>query len=85
MAVMVGADKYEVFLKVSGPDDDRHLYMAEHWFADRPGVDTVKALLEEAKSDFAVLYPEVEADDFSVEVRRLRPEDVGPASRTGGG
>jgi hypothetical protein len=26
-----------------------------------------------------------EADDFSVEVRRLRPEDVGPASRTGGG
>ena len=68
-------DNFEVFLRISDGGDDQHLYMVEHWFADRPAVETVKALLDEAMRDHAVLYPAVEADDYSVEIRRLRPRD----------
>jgi hypothetical protein len=69
-------ERYEVFLRVSDSEDDQHLYLVEHWFADRPDVETVKALFDEAKRDFSVLYPSVDGDDFSVEIRRLRPRDV---------
>jgi hypothetical protein len=70
-----GIERYEVFLRVTDGGDDQHLYLVEHWFHDRPGVETVKALFDEAKRDFAVLYPDAEADDYSVEIRRLRPGD----------
>jgi hypothetical protein len=73
---MDGNDKYEVFLRVSDSSDDQHLYLVEHWFADRPGVETIKALLDEARRDYAVLYPDAHADDYSVEIRRLRPRDL---------
>lgn len=72
---MEGTENYEVYLRISDGEDDQHLYLVEHWFQDRPGVETVKALLDEARRDFATLYPEVDADDFSVEIRRLRPND----------
>jgi hypothetical protein len=71
-------ETYEVFLRISDSSDDQHLYLVEHWFSQRPGVETVRALLDEAKRDFAVLYSDVEADDFSVEIRRLRPRDNQP-------
>ena len=67
-------ERFEIFLRVAS-DDDECLYMIEHWFADRPGVETVGALFGEAKRDFSALYPGIEAEDFSVEVRRLRPRD----------
>jgi hypothetical protein len=68
-------ERYEVFLRVSDSNDDNCVYLTEHWFVERPGIETVAALFDEAKREFAVLYPEVESEDFSVEVRRLRPAD----------
>jgi len=68
-------ERYEVFLRVADGDEDHRLYMIEHWFADRPEIETVSALFKEAKGDFDALYPDVEPEDFSVEVRRLRPRD----------
>ena len=65
-----------VYVSDTAGDDDLHRYTVEHWFRDKPGIETVAALLEEAKRDFTVLYPEVEAENFDVEVRRLRPRDV---------
>jgi len=67
-------ERYEVFFRIADEDDDC-LYLIEHWFADRPGIDTIAALFDEAKNDFGVLYPDTEAEDFAVEVRRLRPAD----------
>jgi hypothetical protein len=49
-------------------------YTVEHWFAERPGIETVAGLFEEAKRDFATLYPGVDAENFSVEVRRARDQ-----------
>jgi hypothetical protein len=68
-------DRYEVFLRVADEDDER-VYLIEHWFADRPETETVAALFEEAKRDFAVLYPDADAEDFSVELRRLRADET---------
>jgi hypothetical protein len=67
-------ERYELFLRVAD-DEDECVYLNEEWFADRPAVETIAALFDEAKRDFAALYPGVEAGDFSVEVRRLRPRD----------
>ena len=64
-------DRYEVVLRVADADEVS-LYLTEHWFTDRPDIETVTALFDEAKREFAELYPEVEAEDFAVEVRRLR-------------
>lgn len=71
---MERAERYEVFLRVSG-EDEKYLYNVEHWFPERPEIETIAALFAEAKRDFAALYPEAEPEDFSVEVRRLRPAD----------
>lgn len=67
-------ERYEVYLYVADSDNDC-VYRIEHWFPDRPEVETIAALFDEAKRDFGVLYPDVVAEDFSVEVRRLRPGD----------
>jgi hypothetical protein len=64
-------NRYEVLLRVADADE-ASLYLTEHWFTDRPGIETVNALFDEAKREFAALYPDVDAEDFSVEVRRLR-------------
>lgn len=79
---MSAAEKYEVFLRISDSSEDQHLYLVEHWFVDRPGAETVRALLDEAKRDYGVLYPDALPDDFSVEVRRLRPHDTQRAPAT---
>ena len=79
-AVLESRDKYELYLRVSDSSDDQCLYIVEHWFEDRPGGETVVALFEEAKRDFDALFPHVDAEDFSVELRRLRPRDVGRAT-----
>jgi len=72
---MQPTERYEVFLRISDSKDDGCLYVIEHWFAERPEIETVAALFEEAKRDFGALYPDLEHDDYSVEVRRLRPRD----------
>jgi hypothetical protein len=76
------AERYEVYVRVAD-DDDQCLYMVEHWFADRPGDETLGMLLEEAKRTFAFLYPDADAVDYAVEVTRLRPGDKGRPPRPG--
>jgi hypothetical protein len=71
---MERVERYEVYLRVAD-DDDECVYVIEHWFAERPAIETVAALFGEAKRDFVALYADVEPEDFSVEVRRLRPAD----------
>jgi hypothetical protein len=67
-------ERYEVYLRIADGDDEC-VYLIEHWFAERPEIETIAALFGEAKRDFVVLYSDVEPEDFSVEVRRLRPAD----------
>ena len=71
-------EQFEVYVYVSDAagDDDLHRYTIEHWFRDKPDIETVAALLEEARRDFSMLYPDVDGENFDVEVRRLRPRDV---------
>ena len=73
-ADMDDTERYEVLFRVADADE-ASLYLTEHWFADRPGIETVNGLFDEAKREFAALYPDVEPEDFSVEVRRLRVRD----------
>jgi hypothetical protein len=47
-------DKYELFLRVAD-DEDECVYLNEEWFENRPAVETIAALFEEAKRDFAAL------------------------------
>ncbi|HZO35827.1 MAG TPA: hypothetical protein VFB41_03010 [Solirubrobacteraceae bacterium] len=72
---MTGDEKYWLWLRVADDRDDTCLYVIEHWFADKPHIETIRALFEEAKRDYALLYPDEHAADFSVELRRLRPTD----------
>lgn len=73
---MSAEETYELYLRVADDEDDAHLYLIEHWFADAPDAATVAMLFADAKGMFETLYPGVVAEDFSVEVRRLRPVDV---------
>ncbi len=70
-------ERFEVYVYVADAreGEDLHRYTVEHCFSDKPGIETVAALLEEAKRDFSILYPDVEAENFDVEIRRLRPRD----------
>jgi hypothetical protein len=67
-------ERFQVYLFVAdGPEDeDLCRYTVEHWFADRPAIDTLVGLLEEAKRDFATLYPDSEAVNSAVAVSRIR-------------
>ena len=82
---MSEAERFEVHVFVAdateGHDDYR--YTAEHWFSDRPDIETIAALFDEAKKHFAVLYPEGEAGNFCVNVSRLRPRDNWPPGLIG--
>jgi hypothetical protein len=71
------APRYEVYVYVSDEGDDA-CFKTNHRFVERPDIETVRALFEEAKRDFAVLFPSVEATEFSVEVEYLRPRDIAP-------
>jgi hypothetical protein len=70
--------RYEVYIYVADAkaDEDLHRYTIEHWFTDRPETATIAALFEEAKRDFSTLYPDAEAENFDVEIRRLRSNDL---------
>ena len=79
--LMSDQERFQVYIFVADAKegDDECRYTVEQWFADRPGVETVAGLFEEAKRDFHTLYPESEAVNFSVDVSRLRPRDQIPA------
>ena len=79
-AGMTSRDRFELYLYVADArgEDDLHRYTVEHWFEDRPDIETVAALFEEAKRDFSLLYPDAEAENYDVELRRLRPRDLLP-------
>jgi hypothetical protein len=78
---MAELDRFEVYIYVADAKDgdDLHRYVIEHWFRDLPGIETVAALLDEAKRNFATLYPGVETEDHDVELRRLRAKDLLPS------
>jgi hypothetical protein len=63
-------------------EDGEFWFKTNHRFVERPGIGTVKALLEEAKQHFAALYPGVEAADFSVELAYLDGERQTPSHRS---
>jgi hypothetical protein len=69
-------ERFQVYIFVAdakeGEDDCRY---TEHWFADRPGIETLAGLFEEAKRHFGTLYLDAEAVNFSIEVSRLRARD----------
>ncbi len=67
--------RYEVYIYVCDEGGDA-CFKTNHRFDERPGIETVRELFEEAKRDFSILYPTTEAVDFSVEVEYLRPRDV---------
>ena len=71
----LGPHTYEVYLYV-GDDAGARTYAVEHRFHERPDVETVRLLFEEAREHFEVVYgPAVEAEDFAVRVLCLgRPE-----------
>jgi hypothetical protein len=75
--------RYEVYLYVADENDDA-CFKTNHRFVERPDIETVRALFDEAKRDFTELYPLVEATEFSVEVEYLRPRDVAPQSSSQG-
>jgi hypothetical protein len=71
----------EVYIFIADEEGDAW-FKTNHRFAQRPAIDTVKALLDEARSHFAVLYPEVEPVDFSVEIAYLDGEPLPPSHRS---
>ena len=73
---MADTPRFELYIYIADAKegDDLCRYTIEHWFPDRPDIDTIGALLAEAKLDFANLYPDATAENFDVEVRRLRPQ-----------
>jgi hypothetical protein len=75
---MPESERFEVYIYVADAkeDEDLHRYTIEHWFIDRPETATIAALFEEAKRDFSTLYPDAEAENFDVEIRRLRSKDL---------
>ena len=64
----IGPDTYEVYLYLA---DERGgcSYAIEHRFPERPDVETVRCLLEEARDHFRVLYDEFPSpEDVTVAV-----------------
>ena len=80
-AAISSGERFMVALWIAdaGEDHDDYRYTTEHWFSERPAIETVSALFREAKDHFDVLYPGVEATSFSVNVERLRARDHGAA------
>ena len=66
---------FEVSLYLADERGD-HTYLTEHRLLTRPDADTVRALLDEARRDFAVVYGgEVRAEDLGVRVTYRDGED----------
>jgi len=66
---------YTLFLRVTD-EGNRALYIVEHSFAELPEPEAVLSLFESAKRSYALVYPEAEPIDFSVELRLARPSDA---------
>lgn len=73
--------RIELYIFVAD-DEGEYWYKTNHRFAERPGIGTVKALLDEAKQHFASLYPGIEAGDFSVEIAYIDGERQTPSHRS---
>jgi hypothetical protein len=72
-------ERFEVYVYLADRvEDDTCRYTIEHWFTERPDIETVAALLDEARRDFARLYPDVTVENASINVNRLRAKDLGP-------
>jgi len=76
------AERFELYIFIADAkhDDDDCRYVVEYWFVDRPGIETIAGLFDEAKLAYRTLYPDAELANFSVGVRRLRGRDFAPAT-----
>jgi hypothetical protein len=57
---MADTPRFELYIYIADAKDGDDLcrYTIEHWFPDRPDIDTIGALFAEAKLDFATIYPD---------------------------
>ena len=64
----LGRDKFELYIYLA--DERGELaYSTEHRFLERPDVETVKALLEEAREHYSVMYDGLpEPEDVMVRI-----------------
>ena len=70
----IGPHKYEGYYWLAD-EAGEFTYAVEHRFLERPDVETVKALFEEAKDHFAVVYDDESApEDFIVRVTCLEAD-----------
>ena len=51
----LGRDKFELYIYLADERGDL-AYATEHRFLERPDVETVKALLDEAREHYSVMY-----------------------------
>ena len=73
----LGAEKFEVFFYLADERGER-TYVTEHHFLERPDVETVKCLFDEARHHFSVLYEgDATPEDFEVRVTYSDNEDSG--------
>jgi hypothetical protein len=73
----LGAEKYAVFLYLADERGER-TYVNEHRFLERPDVETVKCLFEEAKRHFWLLYEgDARPEDLEVRVTYSEGENGG--------
>lgn len=64
----IGAHTYEVTLYLAGEAGGCH-YAVEHRFHERPDVETVRCLLDEAREHYRVIFDgEPDDDDITVNV-----------------
>ena len=71
----LGREKFELYIYLADERGD-FAYSTEHRFLERPDVETVKALLDEAREHFSVVYEDmVSAGDVMVRLG-YRPEET---------
>ncbi len=73
----LGAEKFEVFVYLADERGER-TYVTEHRFLERPEVETVKCLFDEARRHFWLLYEgDARAEDSEVRVTYSKGENGG--------
>jgi hypothetical protein len=73
--------RLELYIFVADEEGDCW-FKTNHRFVERPAISTIEALLDEARQHFALLYPNTEAGDFSVELAYLDNEKPKPSHAT---
>ena len=64
----LGRDKFELYIYLADERGD-FAYSTEHRFLERPDVGTVKALLDEAREHYRIVYDgDAQPEDFSVQI-----------------